>query len=245
MRLPLPVLAAAACAALCACGDAPDGPRTTAAFDLDADLSQPERFWELPFPSDLRLRADGTPDLTGYPVRQGSQLFEDLRAAAEARPGWPVLPVAYFRFDAPLAPRVLADVIPAAADAPVLLVDVDPASPERGALVPTVAVTLGVDDWAPSYLLAVAPRPGFVLVGGRRYAVVVRRSLGDAAGHDLGVPAALATLAHGATPEAARGAAAAARDPAPPRTPPPPPPPLSPPHPPPAPPIQDIIKKKK
>jgi hypothetical protein len=191
-----------------ACGDADTTVRSVVAFDLSADLAQPASFWQLPFPSDLRLRADGTPDLTGYPVKQGAELFENLRDAAQARPGWPVMPVAYFRFSRPLAPRALTDVIPAAADAPVLLVDVDPGSPERGKLVPTVAATLGNDDWSPDFLLAIAPRPGFVLVGGRRYAVVVRRGLGDAEGHDLGVPSALAALAAGKTPEGTRAAAA-------------------------------------
>ena len=45
--------------ALAACTD--DGaPADTVAFDLDAPLAG-ETYWEMPFPSDLRLTADGRP----------------------------------------------------------------------------------------------------------------------------------------------------------------------------------------
>jgi hypothetical protein len=90
----------------------------------------------------------------------------------------------------------------------VLLVDVDPASPDRGALVPTVAFTHPADQYVPANVLAVAARPGFVLHGGRRYAFVVTRALGDATGAPLGVPAALRALAAGRAPAGAAGAAA-------------------------------------
>ena len=32
-------------------------------FDLDADLTRPAAFYDLPYPSDLRLQLDGRPDL--------------------------------------------------------------------------------------------------------------------------------------------------------------------------------------
>src|SRR6185312_10131983 len=44
-----------------------------------------------------------------------------------------------FHFSAPLAPRDPTVVVPADASQPLLLVDVDPSSPERGALYPVVA----------------------------------------------------------------------------------------------------------
>jgi hypothetical protein len=185
-------------------------PATEARFDLDADLDQPAHFFDFPYPSDLRLTAAGTPDLAGFPNPDEVILVEQLRVLAVDRPGFPMVPVAYFRFSGPLAPRQPGDVIPAVATAPVLLVDVDPDSPTRGELTPTVAFTHPRDDYVPEHVLAVAARPGFVLHGRRRYAVVVMRSLGDAAGQPLGVAPAVRDLAAGRTPAGARGAAAAA-----------------------------------
>jgi hypothetical protein len=187
-----------------ACGDGAP-PATTARYDLDADLGARKSFLDLPFPADLRLRADGTPDLTGYPIRTGSELFENILSVAQTRPAWPVMPVAYFRFDGPLAPRDVGQVLLGDPASPILLVDL-----ETNALLPTVAKTLAVDDYAPAHTLAVAPRPGVVLHPGRPYAFVVRRGANDAAGEPLGVPAALAELAAGRTPPGAHAAAAAA-----------------------------------
>ena len=197
-------------AALAACGGDPDPEvGSTVFFDLDGDIALPETFFDFPFPSDLRLKADGTADVTGFPNPKDIEIVADLTRLAGEHPGFPVMPVAYFRFTEPLAPRSEQDVIAAEAGAPVMLVDVDPDSPERGRLFPAVALTLIVDDYMPGYGLAVAPRPGIVLTGARTYAVVVMRSLMDAEGQPLAVHAALAALAAGEVPEGARGAAAA------------------------------------
>lgn len=176
-------------------------------FDLAA-LS--EDFFAFPFPSDLRLDPDGTPDVADYPNPRNADILNDLRVVADDRPGWPVNPVAHFRFTAPLGPRSADDVIPAENTSPILLIDVDPDSPDRGALVPTVASTLPVDRSTGDYLLGISPRPGFVLVPHRRYAFVVMRSVSDAMGRPLAVEANLATLASGGTPSASWGSDAAA-----------------------------------
>jgi hypothetical protein len=177
-------------------------------FDLGSELSTPETFFQFPYPSDLRL-VDGSPDVRGWPNPRNLGLVEALRVAAAERKGFPVLPAAYFLFDAPLAERTPDAVLPAAKDAPVMLVDIDPASPEKGRLYPMVASTLPPDDYTPENLLAVAPRPGFVLAPNRTYAFVVLRSLGDASGAPLGVPQAMEELKAGVTPAGARGKAAA------------------------------------
>lgn len=177
-------------------------------FDLEGATTTDDTFFDHPFPSDLR-RTDTGPDLTGYPTG-GAALLEDLASVAADRRGYPVLPVAYFRFDAPLAERRPDELIAADPSSPVLLVDVDPASPERGRLVPTVAATLVPDAEVPAHVLAVAPRPGFVLGPERRYAVVLLRSLGDAEGAPLAVHPAVAALASGEVPDGALGADAAA-----------------------------------
>src|SRR6185369_11758558 len=92
----------------------------------------------------------------------------------------------------------------------ILLIDVDPGSSERGALVPTVAATPPTDGWIGEGMLAIAPRPGFVLHPKRRYAFVVFTNLPDAMGRSLGVPPALADLVAGKAPAGAKGADALA-----------------------------------
>ncbi len=196
------LLIAVASLALAGCGD---DPPSAAAFDLDGPLTG-AGFFDAPFPSDLRLDADGTLAYGGLPNNGGNALVEQLRSLADGRVGAPTMPVAYFRFDVELPARAPSDVIAAAADAPLLLIDVDPDSPERGRLVPVVAQTFGPDDLAVPWLLGVAPRPGFVLSPSTTYAVVVRK----AAAPGVTQPAAIAQLASGRAPAGARGAAAVA-----------------------------------
>jgi hypothetical protein len=173
-------------------------------FDLASPLDTGDVFWDLPFPSDLRLNGDGTIDLTGFPNPRNVPLVEKLLIDARVRHGFPEMPVAYFRFRDPPPARSADDVIPAAATSDAFLVDVDPASPERGTMVPVVAQTFPVDGFAPANLVGVAPRPGFVLAPHTTYAVVLRQSF--APGVD---PAPdFATLADGGTPGGDRGGAA-------------------------------------
>ena len=185
-------------AALLAVACAKSGPKnygqpgTQAAFDLDSDPAQPGFFFELPYPSDLRLTADGKPQLASFPNPRGVPMLEIFRGMAMQRAGFPTVPVGYFRFSAPLA-----------AGAQGLLIDL-----AAQAALPSVSELLQHDDYTPHDVLAVAPRQGFVLKPKSKYAFVVLRSARDAAGALLGVPAALDQVLHGVTPEAALGAAA-------------------------------------
>lgn len=190
--------------------DAPAStPDTKVVFQLDADFADEARFWDFPYPSDLRL-VNGSPISSGFPNPLGKKLVENMRSAAGGRKGFPVVPTGYFHFDAPLAKRAPSAVIAADPKSPIFLVDVDPASPDRGKLTPLVAGTLGTDDYVPTNALGVAPRPGFILHGKRKYAYVVRRDLGDEKGKPLGVDPVFATLASGGVPAGARGADAKA-----------------------------------
>lgn len=189
----------------CGNGDGDDDDSTVALFDLEGALDTPATFFDFPYPSDLRLTADGAPNLTGFPNPKGIALLEDLLTVARDRVGYPVMPIAYVQFTGPLAPRVQTDVIPADPSSPILLVDL-----EQQSLIPVVARTLTIDDYLRNPTLGVAPVPGFVLRGDRSYAYVVMRSLGDEAGDPLGVPAALEALASGDTPTGPRGNAARA-----------------------------------
>ncbi|MEM9188460.1 MAG: hypothetical protein AAGF12_04765 [Myxococcota bacterium] len=187
----------------------PSGP-ATASFDLGGSVSTQETFFDFPFPSDLRLTESGTPNLEGYPNPGALPLVGDLIKVAAARRGWASVPVAYFRFSAPVATLDESAVIAPTNDAPAMLIDIDPDSNQRGTLIPLVGLDLKNDPYARENLLALAPRPGFILHPERSYAFVVMRSLGDAAGEPLGVPEALTQLVAGETPDGAWGADALA-----------------------------------
>jgi hypothetical protein len=192
----------------------PDVPEPTGpaafVFDLAADTTSSRAFYDLPYPSDLRLSASQTPDLRGFPASPRAYVLPPLLQIAQQRPRFPTVPVAYFRFTAPLATQDPEVVIPAQPDARILLIDTDPRSPDRGQLVPTVASTPAADEYLPAHVLAVAARPGFVLHPDRTYAFVVMRTLGDAQGRPLVAPAAFEQLKAGQAPAGDRGAAALA-----------------------------------
>src|SRR5437764_2235162 len=87
-------------ALLVGCGTSTPG--KSAYFDLSGPVDDASTFWNLPFPSDLRLDASGAPDITGYPNPRDVPILQALLSVVPARRGWPVMPVAYFRFtDAP------------------------------------------------------------------------------------------------------------------------------------------------
>src|SRR5688572_13259396 len=113
-----------------ACAD-PTGPENMVAFDLAGD------FWDFPWPSDLRLRDDGMPDLAAFPNPRDLPVVEQLLVTAKQRAGFPVMPIAWFRFTGEPPVHVIDDVM---IDGPALLVDL-----ERGTRHPVVAQTL-VED---------------------------------------------------------------------------------------------------
>ena len=180
---------------------------TQVLMNVETDWSQPAHFYDFPFPSDLRLLPTGEPDLNGFPNDGNNLVVESLRNASMERKGFPSIPVAYFTFEADLQQRDADAVIPAASTSPVLLIDVDPDSPERGRLFPTVATTPKPDDYVPASLLAVSSRPGFVLAPSRTYAFVIMQSLLDANGAALGSPLVLEQLKAGVVPDGAKGEA--------------------------------------
>lgn len=195
----------------CGCGDAEvplamHAQATVAVLDAGADLDDPARFFDLPWPLDARLDDAGRPEVAGWPNPVALESFEGLRRIAGERRGFPTVPVAYLRFTGALPPMDPTSTQPLDATAPIVLADVDPGSPAYGARIPIVAGELPADAWTPSHVLAVAPRPGFVLRPATRYAVVVRRGLGDGGGAPLGVAPEVATLLRGGEPGGERGA---------------------------------------
>lgn len=173
-------------------------------LDYSADFVDLEGFYQAPYPSDLRLTSDGTPDLHGFPQRTNA-IVGPLVQTGGQRKGFPTVSTAFFQFTLPLGPRDSEALIPATADSPVLLVDIDDKSPDKGTLYPTVAATPPSDKYTPENLLSVAPRPGIILPPSRKYAFVIKKSLNDANGQPLGVSAAMSALSHGQAPAIPRG----------------------------------------
>lgn len=88
-------------------------------------------FYRLPYPSDVRIKADGTLDLDDFPRPGLSPLGVDLvdlyaDAAAADFAGFPSIAVATFRFSAPLDFSTVAD------GAALFIVDITPGSPSYG-----------------------------------------------------------------------------------------------------------------
>jgi predicted esterase len=130
-------------------------------------------FYALPFPSDIRRDDDGTISLAGYP--RSNVLLGLYADAAERLDGFGLNAAIHLRFSGPIDEASLPTVEQSRDDgAAVYLVDVDPASPDRGARIPvrvafrgTAGATIG-PDW-----LAALPYPGFPLAEGTTYALVV------------------------------------------------------------------------
>lgn len=162
-------------------------------------------FFDAPYPSDLRLTAAGTPDVANWPTADKKVLRAVLQGAGQ-RPGFPVVPVGYFRFDVD-PPEVDAKVLENRGfDGAFALVDVDPSSNERGRTFPVVGTRPTKDIFTPEHLFAVAARPGIVLHAKRKYAFVLFEKLGSEHGATLRPSAEMSALARGETPARADGA---------------------------------------
>ncbi len=175
---------------LFACGDDTETkpepePGVKFIIDLEADPTDPAKFFDAPYPFDLRLTGDGTPDLRGFPNPSSLEMVRGLAANAAEAKGFPVIPVAYFRFDGALEAKDPSVVLPADATAVIHLVDLQEDSPDFGKLIPVIAKTLDEDIYTPSNVLAVAPRPGFILRPNTKYGVAVMKEANRADGLPL------------------------------------------------------------
>jgi len=186
---------------LAACGD--DAPGNTVYFELDGSIAEPATFWDLPFPSDLRLGASGAPDMTGSrtaqrpdPQRAADHGRRPPGLARDARRVRPVHRAGARARDHRRDPRGRSE---------------RRVARHRSGLararhaVPDVAVTLLPDPYVTSDVVALAPRPGIVLRASTRYAYVIRSAFAPG----FSPAPAFAALAAGKTPSGSRGAAAA------------------------------------
>ncbi len=202
--LPLATALVPACSS--SSSDPATAPAVTVAFDPEASFAAENGFFDFPYPSDLRLTPQGTPDVASFPD-PGVPILVGLKKAAQERKGFPMVPAAYFKFTAKLKERDPELSVDGGVKAPLLLLDVDPASPERGTAYPVVAQTPNPDAYVPENLLSIAARPGIVLAPNRKFAFVVTRAVGMDAGGEPQAPAALLALSRGEVPAGAKGAA--------------------------------------
>ncbi|MCC6873211.1 MAG: hypothetical protein IT378_02790 [Sandaracinaceae bacterium] len=146
-------------------------------------------FYRLPWPSDARLTADGTPDMTGFPARRG-QMDETLDEIERAVHGFATMPVAYFALTAPVTEASLPQGL-AALEATSAIQMIDLSEQGCGGRLPLeVAFAAEGDNLREENLLQVANAIGTVLRPGRPYGVVILRSFGAPEGRSTPRPAA-------------------------------------------------------
>lgn len=155
------------------------------AFNPTADA-----YFAAPWPDDRRLQPDGTVPTLDFPNPREGQLFSVLlRTAHGLSRGWGMSSPIYVPFDGAIDPATLPADAPGSlsATAGVLLFAVDPASPAYRQRIPVEArwheaATL----FLPGHVLAVRPLPGFPLLPGTKYALVVTTTVEDPAGNPVG-----------------------------------------------------------
>src|ERR1039457_3423591 len=107
-----------------ACGSssssAPTG--TTAAFDIEADFTSADHFYDFPYPSDLRLSPTGGPIASAFPNPVQNELVTGLLKIVGDRSGFAAIPVSCMNSAAPRGRKSPDDVIAADPSRPILLV---------------------------------------------------------------------------------------------------------------------------
>lgn len=178
---------------------------TQVVMNLDMDWKKTANFFDFPQPSDLRLTPSGAPDLTGFPNPEENVQVKSLLETVSKRKGFPLIPVAYFKFTAAPAKGDLSQPVLPTKDASIFVVNVDETSAGWGTMYPVVSTLLEKGTYVPDHLLAVALYPGTLLEGKRRYAFVVMRSFKDTQGQPLGVPLVMEQLKAGVAPSGNKG----------------------------------------
>lgn len=135
-------------------------------------------FFDSPWPSDSRT-SDGRPDLSGFPLRDEYPLVDEYLLVAESLDGFGTNSPIYVRFDGAIDTGLLPEPVDSvAASSPIVLLDVDPHSPERGRRIPwTWDWQESETAWQADNLLAVMPLTGFPLRPRTSYALVVTTAL--------------------------------------------------------------------
>jgi hypothetical protein len=191
------ISAAALASSGCSSGDS--GPPVTALYIVprSPDALQEERFFDHPWPSDLRIEA-GAPRLRGFYNPRGLPIIQSYIDAMDGKlDGFSPAAAGFLRFDGPIDASTLPATPTAALaeDAAVQLVDVDPASPERGKR-SRISLQWREDEgvYLRANTLSFMPTVGFPLRPHTRYALVVTDKVRGKQGGELRPSADLMTM---------------------------------------------------
>lgn len=184
--------------------DAAGGPDTPEPARVHARFEPAAGFFDAPFPIETRRRADGTIDFSDFPNPGDNPILGDYLVAAEAaRSGFSRHGAVFFPLDGAIDPATLPATLDDSLDpeASVFLLDIDPASMDRGQRIPIQVGFYGpAGVLRPANFLALLPYPGEVLGADRLYAAVIRSSVHDEEGRPLAAPAGIVDLLEGRLP---------------------------------------------
>ena len=151
-----------------------------------------EDFFAAPFPSDVKLDAQGKIDLSAWKAAMGRRVLPLwFEAGKELLDGWSPISGVFWALDAEIDPKTLPQTVQASvatdpAWPSVFLMDVDPSSPDKGKLLPLECrFTAKAGPLTPPNLLGCMSPLGVVRRVKTRYALVVTRGLKDAQGQSV------------------------------------------------------------
>ena len=168
-------------------------------------------FFAWPWPNDARRDAAGHPDLSKLPNPRNKTFIADLYALAGGdSSGFSPTGVIYQAFDGPINAPADDALASRQAGYPVLLVGLDPATPEYAQRQPIrVKVTAQADTIRPAHLLQALPLPGRNLRPNTTFALIVLRELGAPGTAYLAQDPVTTALLAGREPTIPQGAALA------------------------------------
>ncbi|HYD48747.1 MAG TPA: hypothetical protein VEB21_10385, partial [Terriglobales bacterium] len=151
---------------------------------------QSRGYFSMPWPNDIRLLADGSLDLAGYPLPVNNPTVDGIVAVGGSiTKGFGTNSAVFFQTAGPLDPASLpGPEASTAADSAVMLVNLDnPAAPRTPLL---MNFKENVGQLRPPDLLSLLPYPGHPLLGETRYAAILFNGLQSTGGVPL-LPAPL------------------------------------------------------
>jgi hypothetical protein len=200
------MLGRAQCVLLTACAACTPTPKEISGTQVKMDFARAS-LWDAPFPSD-ELRTSGGVSLPNFDTHS-NPLIGTVAAIAHKTPGFATSAGIFFTMTAPLDVGGFPDLKASVGDgSPVLLYELE--GPTPGRRIPLeVGFSADAGTYGTANQLVLLPLQGVPLSPNATYAAVVRRSLKDASGNQLGVPLALSALLLNRTPDGLDAATAA------------------------------------
>ncbi len=158
-------------------------------------------FFDVPFPSDIRLKADGTVGYTDFESLYGLQVGKLwLDAGDDLKTGFGLTSAVFMHFDGALDPASIPTTFEMSMEptATVFLIDVDADSAKVGERIPVKCkFTANAGTHHPTNQLACGSPLGLLREPNTTYALVVTTGVHDLAGESVGTPEVLSALLGG------------------------------------------------